>query len=130
MPCYLTKLIRNLFSGNIYMKQLYVLLFVSANTIPQKTVIILYFCSFTSQIIFTLLISVSGFTPVKINSIDPRAIDLYPNYIWVYLQNHYIPQWIFVMIIIIFYSGNSNLHQYNNRQYEVFVNYVKELLNS
>jgi hypothetical protein len=58
---------------------------------------------------------------------DPKTIDIYPNYIWVYLQNQYVPQWIFAMVVIIFYLGNSNLRHYNIRQFEDCVNYAKEL---
>ncbi len=88
---------------------------------------ILYHFSFTSQMIFVLLISFSAFAPLKINGMDPRTIDSYPNYVWVYLQNLYGPQLIFAMVVIIFYLGNSNLRHYNVRQFEDWVNYVKEL---
>jgi hypothetical protein len=127
-PNSLKKLIRNLFSGNFYVNHLSTFLFGrQAHFTTWK--IILYFFSFSSQLIFVLLITISAFTPFKINGMDPAIIDVYPNFIWVYLQNHYIPQWIFALTVITFYAGNNNIWHYNKRQIEDFVNYVKESLN-
>ena len=74
------------------------------------------FFSFSSQLIFVILISLSMMAPININIMDQRTLDTYPNYIWIYFQNHYCPQIIFALTVLIFYAGNKRPLYFVKRQ--------------
>jgi hypothetical protein len=40
--------------------------------------------SFTTQAVFLLLVALSAFSTNVINRMDPRKLDTYPYYLWVY----------------------------------------------
>ena len=67
-----------------------------------------------------LLIVFSAISTTTINRMDPRKIDIYPNYLWVYALHHYLPQSIFITVVILLYSRNSCLVKFHKRQYSEF----------
>ena len=43
--------------------------------------------SYHTHVITILMLVISGITPNVINSIDPAVINVFPNYLWVYLHH-------------------------------------------
>jgi hypothetical protein len=56
-----------------------------------------------------MMVAVSGYTPVIINSIDPAKISTYPNYLWVYMHHHITGNVIQILVLIIYFSKHKQL---------------------
>jgi len=56
-----------------------------------------------------MMVAVSGYRPVVINSIDPAKISTYPNYLWVYMHHHITGNVIQILVLIIYFSKHQQL---------------------
>jgi hypothetical protein len=74
------------------------------------------------------MVTVSGYTPIIINSINPAKINIYPNYLWVYMHHHITAQVIEFLIMFIYFSKHELLRQ-NLRQAGLeAVQFIKQIL--
>ena len=67
--------------------------------------------SFLSNGMILILIVLFAIANRRVNQLKSRDLDIYPNYIWIYMLHILAPQSTCVMFVIIQYSQNYNLRK-------------------
>jgi hypothetical protein len=75
-----------------------------------------------------MMVAVSGYTPVIINSIDPAEISVYPNYLWVYMHHHITGNVIQILVLIIYFSKHQQLRNNLKQTSQDVFDFAKRIL--
>jgi len=77
--------------------------------------------TYTSNMVGTLSILIVSFLiPLWINKMDPEELDVYPNYILLYVQHHYMTQFNIIVIAISYFYKSPPLRK---KVLEVILNF-------
>jgi hypothetical protein len=74
-----------------------------------KTKISQRLVSLTSNSLIVIAMHVLAITPVYVNGRDPRFVDKYPYYIWVYAQNLWCYPLLILTIVIVYSLKNPQI---------------------
>jgi len=74
--------------------------------------------SFTSNLIFVILIVCCSILSTKVNFLDLRLIDTYPNYLWVFAFHHLSAPSTFIATMMMIYGRNSQLRKFVKQEFK------------
>jgi hypothetical protein len=74
--------------------------------------------SFTSNLIFVILIVCCSILSTKVNFLDLRLIDTYPNYLWVFAFHHLSAPSTLIATMMMIYGRNSQLRKFVKQEFK------------
>jgi hypothetical protein len=86
--------------------------------------IIIHFSLVANAVTLTTYV-ISGILPAMINGVEPAKLNVYPNYLLVYLHQLIVGQCCILTVVLIFYSKRPKLRNFHKRQCEEVIDSVK-----
>lgn len=86
--------------------------------------------SFATNLITLLFILLCFWLPFKVNRFKAHEINLYPNYLWVYLLHHYVPESGFALVSFCYFSANTALKNWARNEIWNTWNRIRNFVNS
>ncbi len=74
--------------------------------------------SFTSNLMFVILIVCGSILSMKVNFMDLRLIDTYPNYLWIFAFHHLSAPSTFIATIMMIYGRNPQLRKFVKQEFK------------
>ena len=71
------------------------------------------------------MVIISAITPAVINKINPYEMDLYPNYLWVYVHHYLIPANFTLGLTAAYYYKKPSLRKHFAREFKNFIEQIK-----
>ena len=81
--------------------------------------------SFTTHVSLSVLFILSSMTPVLVNNMDPRKIDIFPNYLLIYAMHHYNPQLLIGLVVLMYYLKSPQLWEFYKREWIDIFHFIR-----